>query len=591
MKGLAEIQQDNQTNELKLGLGVTLDIAALIEGRLLVLANSGGGKSYAIRKICEVAYGHAQIIVLDVEGEFHTLRERFDFVLFGHEGGDYPISIESAGMLARRLLELGVSAVIDIYDLGARRGDFIAAFLHALLALPRALWHDTIIVVDEANKFCPEGMSRDENDAQHAIINLMTLGRKRGYAAILATQRIADLNKSAVAECNSAMIGRCVVDVDIKRAAKTLGVKLSEATEWLPALPRGDFYMFGDALKTDTEMRVALRHVGQVQTTHPKRGQSVPVTPPRATVKKALAGLANVIVEAQAEAKTAEDLRAKIVELERRLEGHPIVDQTIANSLKADKRAADLEEHLAKMTRVADLEGKRRFVAEENVRILKEAHRALHQRVNAATSAMADVQRHLDLSTEEVALLEPTEDARRDIVTAPGRVPAAAHDAVPVAGRSPSKQGAEQKLLDTLALIDIVDMPKTREAVAAWYGVHPNNKGFANTLGALRSRGLVAGLQLTEAGRHEARWSPHAPSSNEIHQRLLAPLETKQRQIMETSLGYTAYGATREALAERCGVHPNNKGFANNVGALRTRGFLTSGWPIRPTAIFDCARK
>jgi uncharacterized protein len=101
------------------GAKVLVDVGKLVESRMLLQANSGGGKSYAIRRLLEQTNGKVQQLVIDVEDEFHTLRERYDYVLAGRSGGDCPAEPRSADLLAKRLLELGTSAVIGIYELKA----------------------------------------------------------------------------------------------------------------------------------------------------------------------------------------------------------------------------------------------------------------------------------------------------------------------------------------------------------------------------------------------------------------------------------------------------------------------------------------
>ncbi|MCW6512284.1 hypothetical protein [Lichenifustis flavocetrariae] len=59
-----------------------------------------------------------QHIVFDVEDELFTLRERFDYVLIGGDDADAPISEATAGELAITLLELGVSDILQLNDLG-----------------------------------------------------------------------------------------------------------------------------------------------------------------------------------------------------------------------------------------------------------------------------------------------------------------------------------------------------------------------------------------------------------------------------------------------------------------------------------------
>jgi DNA helicase HerA-like ATPase len=61
-----------------------LDLPALVDTRLLIQANSGGGKSWLLRLIAERA--GIQTIVLDNEGEFASLREAVDVLLVGAGG-------------------------------------------------------------------------------------------------------------------------------------------------------------------------------------------------------------------------------------------------------------------------------------------------------------------------------------------------------------------------------------------------------------------------------------------------------------------------------------------------------------------------
>src|SRR5690606_16099043 len=98
------------------GSPISVDLARLIETRALIQANSGGGKSYAIRKLLEVTHGKAQQIVLDMEGEFATLRAKFDYILAG-KGGDIPADPRSGDLLARKTLALEASLSVDLYEL------------------------------------------------------------------------------------------------------------------------------------------------------------------------------------------------------------------------------------------------------------------------------------------------------------------------------------------------------------------------------------------------------------------------------------------------------------------------------------------
>jgi hypothetical protein len=287
--------------------------------RLLIQANSGGGKSYAVRKLLEISYGACQHIVIDVEGEFHTLREKYDYALAG-KGGEGPADIKSAAMLAHRLLELNVSCIVDIFELGTQRKLFVKRFLEALVDAPRSLWHPAIIVVDEAQKFCPES---GKSESAEAVESLMTLGRKRGFCGVLATQRISDLSKSAAAECNNKLIGRCTLDVDQARAGKDLGFTKRDDILALREMAPGEFYALGPAFAITGVQRV---RIGKVETTHPKAGQRAldpTPPPPRGKVKEVLGQLANIPHDAEEEARTAAELREQVKQLRRDLAAKP----------------------------------------------------------------------------------------------------------------------------------------------------------------------------------------------------------------------------------------------------------------------------
>lgn len=141
-------------NKLVIGNGPELDLAKLIDTRLLVQANSGGGKSWLIRRLLEQSHGKVQQIIIDLEGEFSTLREKYDYVLAGKDG-DTAADPRSAALLARRLLELNVSAIVDLYELSHQdRKRFVRLFLSAMINAPKSLWHPVMVVIDEAHVFC-----------------------------------------------------------------------------------------------------------------------------------------------------------------------------------------------------------------------------------------------------------------------------------------------------------------------------------------------------------------------------------------------------------------------------------------------------
>lgn len=316
---------------------VEIDVKAFVGARALVQANSGGGKSRTLRRILEQTHGKVQHLVIDVEGEFYTLREQFDYLIAG-AGGDCAATVKNAGRLVTMLLKTGASAILDISELADQEA-FVQAVCHALVSAPRELWHPVLVAIDEAQRFCPQD---EEADSTQAVIDLMTRGRKRGFNGVLACQRLSELHKSAAAECNNLIIGRTSLDVDIARARKALGMKAKDAEAVLPRLKPGEFFCVGPGL-SETVTKV---WVGHVRTTHPEAGSGmVPMVPAREVTKAMLAELADMDEQAVKEESELERLRKRVTELESKLDSVQKIDDVVVDDLVRGSNAATARVH------------------------------------------------------------------------------------------------------------------------------------------------------------------------------------------------------------------------------------------------------
>lgn len=299
------------------GKNVAIDIEILLPSRLLLTADSGGGKSYLLRRLLEQIFGKVMTITIDPEGEFATLREKFPFVLVG-KGGETPADPRSANLLAQRLLELKASAVCDLYDLKAHvRHTWVKNFLEGLIEAPKNLRTPCIVIVDEAHIFCPE---KGESEAFGAMVDLCTRGRKRGLCPVWATQRLAMISKDASSQLQNRLVGMQFEDVNRKRAAEMLGVLDSDKREFMheiQLLEPGNFFALGRAISKE---RILVK-VGGIQTTHPKAFEKHVLAPPPAPekIKALLPKFADLPKEADDKARTETEFRAEIRQLKAAL--------------------------------------------------------------------------------------------------------------------------------------------------------------------------------------------------------------------------------------------------------------------------------
>jgi len=296
------------------GAKVGFDLDILLRSHLLVTCNSGGGKSRTLRRIAERLSGTVQTFIIDPEGEFASLREHFPFVLVG-KGGDVPADVTTAGLLAHKLLELGTSAVCDLYELRPEsRIAWLAAFFDAMIDAPKELWKDAAFLLDEAQTFAPEGK---EGAASSSVAAMATRGRKRGYFLGCFTQRLSDFKKTVAAQLQNVMVGPTFMDLDLERSADALSIARKDRPAWFThakTIDPGNFWALGRAI---SKSRILLK-VGPCVSSHPEpgdRNRGAAPPPPPEELRRVLAQLGELPHEAERKATSEAELRAEIARL------------------------------------------------------------------------------------------------------------------------------------------------------------------------------------------------------------------------------------------------------------------------------------
>lgn len=546
---------------ITIGEGVTCDLDTLVNTRLLVQANSGAGKSWALRRLLEQTHGHVQQLVIDPEGEFASLRAKFDYVLAARTGGDTVADPRSAKLLAERLLELGVSAILDIYELKPHeRVKFVRLFVDALVEAPKHLWHPALVVLDEAHVYCPE---QGDAESADAVKGLATRGRKRGFCLVLATQRLSKLHKDAAAECNNKLIGRSSLDVDMKRASDELGFTTKEQRLSLRDLGNGEFFAFGPALSH----RVTKVHVGTVQTEHPKAGSHLAsvVPPPTEKVRAVLSKLADLPAEAEAREKSIDDLKRDNATLRRQLtEAHktkvepmPVPQPTrVEVPVLKDAQIARLEKVYERMLDKADAYGQSMVLLWEQQ---SEEAKALLAVLRTVTNVPAPP------PAEVVSFQTRPPAPRRE----PPRKAASS-------GASDSSLGkCERAILRVLACFEDGCVAGKLTLLSGYR----YSGGFKNSLATLRVNQYLEGantgvMRITEAGVSALGDYEPLPQGDELARYWLQhPSFGKCERAILSALLEQPRGMDKDALCEATNYEYSG-GFKNSLANLRTAGVL-----------------
>ena len=560
---------------IKINSERSIDLQKLIDSKLLIQANSGGGKSYTVRRILEQSHGKVQQIILDPEGEFATLREKYEYILCGKDQ-DVPAEPRSAGMLAHKLLDLGVSAIIDLYELHPQeRKRFVRLFLEAMVNAPKNLWHPVLVVIDEAHTFAPE---KGDSEALNAVIGLASLGRKRSFGAILATQRISKLHKDAAAECNNKLIGRTGLDIDRKRAGDEIGFTSKEDLLSLRNLQPGEFYAFGPAISNE----VVKITVGDVQTSHPKAGSrfNTKIATPTDTIKKALAQLADLPAEAKKEAETIETLKRDLSVAKREnqvLKNKPPEQVTppIHVIEKAIKFALDKK-------RDDDFHWEKKLIG-ENARlrkVIEMAIKPLNQALEISSPTLAQVSemkptsyyvpkmREVNPVQEKVVkngLIGPFKWGNEQLVNNS------------LQGKSVTRTSGALRMLKVL--VSRYPIKLTRYQLATFSKLSPRSGSFGTYLSTLKTQGLIETegdlFQASQAGIEHIGEAPNPPQTSEEGIAMwLDNLSGGSRRMFEYLVNSHPNFVSKEELGNAVGMVHTSGSFGTYMSILRSNGIV-----------------
>lgn len=574
---------------------VALDLDILLRTRLLVQANSGGGKSWLLRRLAEQLFGKIPVIIIDPEGEFATLREQFGYVLVG-KGGETPADSRSAALVAHKLLELRASAVCDLYEMKpSERHHWVRLFLEALIDAPKNLWRPTIVMVDEAHTFCPE-KGAGESEASEAMTALPTRGRKRRFCAVWATQRLGKLRKDASAELLNRLIGPTFEDVDLKRAADLLSIRSEDRRKFdaeMRVLEPGNFFALGRAICKE---RLLIR-VGVVTTSHEiedaKHGTEPPPAPDK--VKLLLPKLKDLPQAAEEQAKTVNELKHEIRSLKAQMRSQPLqkVSREVGPNPVADPRAIE------RAVREVKMQYDKQLVT---IHASEKALRAHGGRLAKDLLALAQAAAH-SFGGKSIELPQiKVPNIPKNIPSGPA--PAAAPRPAAHGGSTPPARSTvhvttndgdltpqQKRILAGLAEFEALGQTEVpRSWVGAAAGQSFKSSTFEKYVARLRALGLIdyavgKRIRLTDHGRAAAPAVDAPLTTEEIQKRSMKLLTPQQQALLAGLVEVHPEFISREELGEKTGQSHLSSTFEKYLAALRSSGMIEYG----PNKTVKCA--
>ena len=216
---------------VELAEGLRLDVKKhLIDRGLCVLGMRGSGKSYTCGVLAEELAKLGQpFVIIDLMGEYYTLREKFPVIIVCMGQQDYAdisgLKPEHAEKLAKAIVRLGLSVVVDLAKATmAERLAFLAKFLEAFYRAEEELKKPYILIMDEAHRIAPEkGLPKLDIIAEHQkeafywFYEVAATGRHHGIGFVVAVRRPAEISKAILTQADVKIVHKLVDPTDLKR--------------------------------------------------------------------------------------------------------------------------------------------------------------------------------------------------------------------------------------------------------------------------------------------------------------------------------------------------------------------------------------
>lgn len=215
--------------------GTTLPVVEVLTGRGFITGKSGAGKSNSASTVAEELLEQGfPLLIVDVDGEYYGLKERYEMLHVGaDEECDLQVGEEHAGKLAELALDENVPIILDVSSFldESQATGLIKGVAQKLFALEKKRKKPFLMLVEEIHEYIPEGGSL--NECGQMLIKVAKRGRKHGLGLCGVSQRPADVKKDFITQCDWLVWHRLTWDNDTAVVRRVLGGDYADAVQTL----------------------------------------------------------------------------------------------------------------------------------------------------------------------------------------------------------------------------------------------------------------------------------------------------------------------------------------------------------------------
>ncbi len=193
-----------------------LQTQTLVGRSVAVLGITGSGKTNTAAVLIEELLSNGlPLTIVDIEGEYWGLKERFEILVAGRsEHSELKIGPEHAEKLAEISLKRSISVILDLSDFTSdESNEFLLAYFKSLWSTSSTVKKPYQIVLEEAHEFVPQNTN---TPLKQLLIRIALRGRKRGFGIILMSQRSAKVEKDVLTQASLLFLHKVVHPTDLR---------------------------------------------------------------------------------------------------------------------------------------------------------------------------------------------------------------------------------------------------------------------------------------------------------------------------------------------------------------------------------------
>lgn len=549
---------------LRLAKNLTLSTEAVTR-QCAWIGRTGSGKTHACGKLVEgLLAAKIQTVILDSVGNWYGLRlaangsgKGFNIPVFGGRHGDIPLEYTAGRLVAKVIVERGISVVLDISRFRKNQRDhFCMEFAEELFELKKENDSPLHLVVEEAQRVIPQHTRKGTERLKGAFEDICKIGRNFGIGWSLITQRPQAVDKEVLNQADPLF----VFQTSGKHERKAI-------REWIDEQGVEPEVLKGlSKLAVGTCCFWSPQWLGRLERVHieKKRTYDASATPkvgqkrrdPKPMAKRDLAKLRDEMKEMveRAEENSVRKLKARILELERELAKKPAPrakEKKVEVQIISKANLRRLEVAAVKLGRIAEQEGKA---------------------ATAAAKAESEIRNLITRVSKPLPTpAQPTRPTRQPAPRAAARVDRRPPIGSDEANLKPIRAGARRMLVAMATMA----RPLTRTQLSLLSGVKTTGGTFGTYLSDISTAGYAIEengcWSITDLGLSFVGEVPYLDTSPEgLANYFKSKLRAGAQRMLTALMGVYPEGMSRDELSEACDVKRSGGTFGTYLSNLTT---------------------